>query len=86
MEDFDPMPPAMPGPSPSIIPSSYDVVPCGDGSLPGAGPLPKFFLGSHGRGEELFLNLLGFNCFLTQNNLHAKVAHLELAYPRPLES
>ena len=72
MEDFDPMPPAMPGPSPSIIPSSYDVVPCGDGSLPGAGPLPKFFLGSHGRGEELFLNLLGFNCFLTQNNLYAK--------------
>lgn len=25
-------------------------------------------------GEELFLNLLGFACFLTQNNLYAKVA------------
>lgn len=41
------------------------------GPLPGAGPLSKFFKALLEGGKELFLNLLGFDGFLTQNNLYA---------------
>lgn len=43
-------------------------------SLPG--------IGSHwGRSKGLFQNLLGFDCSLTQNNAHAEVAYLGVAWP-----
>lgn len=44
----------------------------------------NLFLGNCRRGKGLFLNLLGFDGFLTQNNLHATVTHLGAAYPCPL--
>lgn len=63
-------------PSLSAMPSSYhNAVIYGDRSLSGADPSFELFFGSCGGGKELFLIVLEFYCFLTQNNLQAKVSH-----------
>lgn len=53
-------------------------------SFPGAGPPSKLFLGSCGGGKNLFLNLLGFDGFLTPSKLLARVAHLGTTCSWPL--
>lgn len=42
--------------------------------------------GSRGGWKELFLNRLGFDDFFAQNNHAFKAAHLEAAWPWPLQS
>ena len=41
----------------------------------------NYFEATEGGYKELFLNFLSLHCFLTQHNLHAKVAHLGAACP-----
>ena len=56
-----------------------------DNSFPRAGPPSKFFLGSDRESKELFLNLLGFDYFLTQNDLSVNAVHCGAACPWSLQ-